>query len=133
MNLNIIGSRPQPMSERRVEVYRNLHKNCYSVRVPHGKVVAHLSEVVLNDCKLAVQQARKMKVRRQKRKNVHAFIRGYFSMRPAVVTSLYSMEVVTYDPYIDDSFVVIGQNGIRIPVYSAKKVCLTTMGVFAKL
>tara|TARA_R110000851_G_scaffold331869_1_gene506771 strand:- start:153 stop:545 length:393 start_codon:yes stop_codon:yes gene_type:complete len=59
----------------RVEVYWNLHKKCWSVR-HKGKVIAHQQAVDLKDVTWVVQPAGNARVRREKRKNVHAFARG---------------------------------------------------------
>jgi len=67
------------MSER-VEVYWNLTKNCYSIRAlageNKGRVVATPSTVYLEDVTFAVQPAGRAKVLAERRKNVHAFVRG---------------------------------------------------------
>ena len=77
----------------RVEVYRNLHNNTFSVRLLRprlgrgdysrwrlkGKVIKHLENWMtlnLQNVKFAVQPAGRDKVRREGRKNVHAFVRG---------------------------------------------------------
>ena len=48
-------------NSERVEVYRNLHKNCFSVRAltgeNKGKVIDHVQEITLKDVKFAVQPA----------------------------------------------------------------------------
>lgn len=66
-----------------VRVYRNLHKNCVSVR-QGGIVKCHAENVVLKDCKFIVSAAGQRRVRDEKKKNVHAFIQGYvFDSREA--------------------------------------------------
>lgn len=66
-----------------VDVYVNLHKTrkagqrIYSVRsVKTGRVVDHLSRLVLMNPRFSVQQGGRAKVNKTKRKNVHAFVRG---------------------------------------------------------
>ncbi len=64
----------------RIEVYRNLHNDTFSIR-RNGKVVKHLANwqsIFLKDVKFAVQPAGREKVRREGKKNVHAFIRGTY-------------------------------------------------------
>lgn len=68
----------------RVEVYRNLHKNCFSVR-KNGRVVKHIPDdqgLTLVDVKFAVQPAGRAKVLRERKKNVHAFVRGTVAADP---------------------------------------------------
>jgi hypothetical protein len=61
----------------RVEVYRNLHRGCWSVRSSStGRVIAHAERVQLEDVRLVVQPAGRARVLREQRKNVHAFMRG---------------------------------------------------------
>ena len=57
------------------DIYWNLHKLCWSIRY-RGKVIAYAREVTLADARWVVQPAGQARVRREKRKNVHAFARG---------------------------------------------------------
>lgn len=59
----------------RVETYYNLHKKCLSYR-PSGGRVKHAKAMILDDVTFAVQPAGRERVRREGRKNVHAFVRG---------------------------------------------------------
>lgn len=68
----------------RVATYFNLHKKLFSIRAEEGpakgKVIAHADRVLMHFCTLSVGKAGNAKVRREGRKNVHAFIRGELSM-----------------------------------------------------
>jgi len=86
---------------KRVYVYFNLHKHCYSVR-QSGKVVGHMDKVCLSDVRYLVSEAGRQKVLREKRKNVHAGLSGYFVDSVPVPWSSFD---VTYNPYKYDSFV----------------------------
>ena len=95
----------------RVEVYRNLHNNTFSIR-RNGKVVKHLENWMtlhLKDVKFAVQPAGREKVRREGKKNVHAFIRGTVVKAEEHNFSETFKEKcdvwVTYNPYQNDTFV----------------------------
>ncbi len=94
----------------RVEVYRNLHKNCYSVRAltgeNKGKVIDHVQSITLKDAKFVVQPAGRKRVLREKRKNVHAFVRGHITDEPFKKGT-----PVKYDPYLTDAFVYKYYNG----------------------
>jgi hypothetical protein len=61
---------------KKVRVYRNLHKNCFSVK-QNGLVCCHTNQVTLSDCKFIVSKAGQKRVRDEKRKNVHAFVEGF--------------------------------------------------------
>lgn len=108
---------------RKVFVYRNLHKNCWSVR-QSGLVKCHMLEAHLYMCTIKVNRAGRDRVRREKRKNVHAGISGYLEpyhlglshcaelndeirMFQRVWEGLPTgqMREITYNPYKYDSFV----------------------------
>jgi len=94
----------------RVEVYYNLHKHCYSIRAlegtEKGRVVAHMESVCLDDPVFVVQQGGRERVLREKRKNVHAFVRGQWrNSRAWGVRDESELVEVTYNPYKYDRFV----------------------------
>ena len=82
--------------DKRVYVYFNLHKKCWSVR-QSGKIVDHTNQVLLRDCRYLVGQAGRKKVLKEKRKNVHAFVRGEWLTNGSCLTSL--PHKVSYNPY----------------------------------
>lgn len=87
----------------RTDVYWNLHKHIWSLR-QKGKVVAHMGTVVLSDVTFRVQPAGRERVRREGKKNVHAFAQGNYE--PA--SSYRDHKVgrrITYNPYKHDTFV----------------------------
>lgn len=59
----------------RLEAYYNLHKKCISAR-PIGGSVKHYEFLCLDDASFSVQPAGRKKVLKEKKKNVHAFVRG---------------------------------------------------------
>lgn len=63
-----------------VEVYWNLHKHLFSVRdLSTRRVIAHVTNLQLLDVTFRVSESGRQKVLREKRKNVHAFLRGVVS------------------------------------------------------
>lgn len=115
----------------RVETYFNLHKKCLSYR-PSGGKVQHAHTLLLNNVKFAVQPAGREKVLREKRKNVHAFVRGEVAfvrhdiseddgdLSPANMDrQMYRR--VTYNPYMTDSFVY---RDTEEPIYEAQQVAI---------
>lgn len=114
----------------RVEVYRNLHNGKWSVRdCRTGLVVAHVDECSVFDARLVVQPAGRAKVKREGRKNVHAFVRGYiYNPTPAWTLTRRYMQAITYNPYKYASFVVKGSSE---PVHEATVVALSPTGVLA--
>jgi len=105
--------------DRKVEVYRNLHKKCWSVR-QDGLVKFHCVQIFMRDCKFVVQPAGRAKVLREKRKNVHAFVRGYLwdGNLPTDLPEIENNNIwdnISYNPYKADTFV----DGLNNPVYGA--------------
>jgi len=88
---------------RKVEVYRNLHKDCWSVR-QRGIVRFHCSRINLKDCKFVVQPAGHAKVVREKKKNVHAFVRGHLCDEAEDI-QVFCWDDIYYNPYKAGSFV----------------------------
>lgn len=87
-----------------VTVYRNLHKNCISVK-QGGVVVCHAQNVVLKDATFIVSEKGRERVLREKQKNVHAFIRGYVKDASETLKQLdYHWPEVTYNPYTCEHF-----------------------------
>ena len=93
--------------EKPVQVYRNLHKNCWSVR-QCGKVKAHTNYLCLQDVEFVVQHAGREKVLREKKKNVHAFVKGFLiSGRECdkITEEIdWTQTVVNYNPYKEPHF-----------------------------
>lgn len=147
----------------RVSVYFNLHRKLFSVRAEEGpekgRVIAHAERVGLHFCTLTVGQAGNAKVRREGRKNVHAFIRGDLTYLIGTRTEAgirhcestgkalasgsnegfeafhfnikSSGAAVTYNPYTDTTFVL--PNRGRAPITSAACVAMCLKrGVYAK-
>lgn len=114
---------PVPFSKlinERVTVYWNVHKQVFSIRL-RGRVVAHSESLRLKDCVFHVGKAGQAKVRKEKRKNVHAWVRGTFIGTPPFVLP----HTLKYNPYLNDTFVVeIAQRDT--PVEGAKQVSMHT-------
>ena len=109
----------------KIEVYRNLHKKCFSVR-HKGKVVGYLQDdeqLALANVTFVVQPAGRAKVLREKKKNVHAFVRGEYVgfknnliegtsfplddlINSQVIFQCFNFSSVSYNPYKSDKFVV---------------------------
>jgi hypothetical protein len=116
---------------KRVEVYYNLHKHVFSIRSmsgdDRGRVIAHAKEVHLSDVGFVVQPAGRKRVLNEKRKNVHAFVRG-FLLEDGSDKQVDSMTEVTYNPYLFDSFVAKKTGN---PVKKANYAYLCKKSVFA--
>ena len=124
------------MNKVKVEVYRNLHKNCWSVRDNKtGRVLRHVDEIHLLDADLVVRPAGREKVLREKRKNVHAFAKGEIT---AWIPRLpegwhlnkdeyeaHDITQIVYNPYLYDSFVYVDS---KEPIFRAERIYLTKKG-----
>lgn len=100
-----------------VEVFWNLHKNCWSVR-RKGRLWFHATTLILKDAKFAVQPAGNRKVRETGRKNVHAFVRGTIVGIDQIMPAF--RRAVRYNPFKDTTFVLA--NGE--PVFTADRVAM---------
>jgi len=88
-----------------VEIYRNLAKDCFSVKgmrgQSRGRVIDYLKTAYIVNAKFVVQPSGRRRVLEEKRKNVHAFVRGYeakYEKFPG------NMVEVSYNPYRYDHF-----------------------------
>ena len=108
---------------RKVFVYKNLHKDCWSIK-QDGLVKAHTEEVRMWDCAFQVNAKGRQKVLDEQRKNVHAGIKGYIDNDQQVPSGV----EVTYNPYKYDSFV---DKATELPIYSSQFTTLTKHKVVA--
>jgi hypothetical protein len=85
-----------------VDVYWNLHRDVFSVRSrrreDYGKVIAHVDEFTLWDVKFVVNESGRQRVLAERRKNVHALVRGYWA-QPRPVRGNDEWTAVRYNPY----------------------------------
>ena len=99
---------------KRVQVYWNLHKGCYSVR-QSGRVIDHVTAIALRDVRFNVAPAGRDKVRATGVKNVHATVSGYHTAQGGFqmqyvddmgwITA--NWDAVSYNPFTYDQFVKI--------------------------
>ena len=101
---------------KKVFVYYNLHKHKWSVKdVKTGRVIGHHYDVSLYNATFKVSEAGRVRVLKEKRKNVHAGVEGYLTKdclaRKMDGTILWESQSerhkVTYDPYKYDTFVTV--------------------------
>ena len=115
---------------QKIEVYRNLNKEgvTYSIR-QGGRVVAHATELSLRDVEFHVQPAGQKRVRKTKRKNVHAWVTGFLTDYAKARVGK-KMTRIVYDPYRFKHFV---NAKTKRPVHKAKTAVLYSQGVIAYL
>ena len=117
--------------DKRLYVYWNISKKTWSVR-QSGKVVGHSDLIFLKDCRFLVAKAGQARVRREKKKNVHAGVSGYLAMNAEFCNAVYHSPpsafcFVMYNPYKHDTFVQ------RTGVCDDKDPIPVTTARFAKL
>lgn len=109
-----------------IRVYRNLHKDVYSIK-QGSLVVAHSPRLCLRDFKAVVNKKGRSKVLIDKRKNVHAFLEGYYETSGMGTTAARNdlPSVIEYNPYKHGhffcgdavvnggSFCILDENGVR--------------------
>ena len=124
-----------------IQVYRNLNKTSkdghavYSVRNDKWLVEDHVSKISLLNPVFRVSQKGNKRVRKEKRKNVHAYIQGKRMKGKSSLTD-YNKEAilsdwwkVSYNPYKHKHFVLSDDDAIRFK--SAYLVEISTDGVWA--
>ena len=112
----------------KVFVYFNLHKKCWSLKALEGenkgRVIAHEDFVTLVEATPKVSEAGRQRVLKEKRKNVHAGIVGYWDKQTA---DMYMENLdldpwdITYNPYKYKTFVY---SDIKMPFKSAPVVLM---------
>lgn len=92
----------------KVFVYRNLHRQCWSVKAlegpDKGRVIAHRSYVMLRDVRGKVSEAGRQRVLTEGRKNVHAGLVGTWQHDSSDVLGSEPREI-TYNPRKYETFV----------------------------
>ena len=89
--------------DKKVWVYFNLHKLLFSVK-QGNKVIYKTRNIILKDVEYVVWQSGRQRVLDERKKNVHAFVKGYvvdsLEMPPEVSQRLSNSIIpVTYNPY----------------------------------
>lgn len=116
-------SRYKVDESRKVFVYKNLHKDCWSVR-QDGLVKAYADKISLFDCSFRVNRKGREKVLLEKRKNVHAGISGYIDTFEVDnwEDNHPNTSRTSYNPYKNKTFV----DTAGTPVYWSSSVKLET-------
>lgn len=113
---------------QRVFVYRNLHNNKYSIAdAASGLVLGHAHNLRIEDASFIVREAGRQRVLKERRKNVHAFVCGYFEDDCA---SHFDATLVTYNPYKSGTFTQKNEEGAAEPITAAASVSFTAAGVY---
>jgi hypothetical protein len=119
---------------QRVEVYRNVNKPgvVYSIRDKESKLVlGHANTLILSNCNFIVKESGRKRVLREKRKNIHAWIEGYYGIVHAGDEDIFSNGIkVEYNPYKNITF-VHHKYGYGQHMLMANLVWINESGVYA--
>ena len=109
--------------EKPVWVYFNLHTGRWSIK-QGGLVHCHAKLITLVDVEFRVREAGRLRVLKEQKKNVHAFVIGKIANIDEFHVNNYGMgRPVTYNPYKHSTFVF---RGTEEPVETAR---LVTMNI----
>ena len=119
-----------------VQVYKNLHKSraagrsIYSVRDKKtGLVLGHVKEIVLKDVVFKVSETGRLRVLKEKKKNVHAVLQGEVYHGKFYDLGYSKPQKVWYNPYKTNQFISC-KTGKK--VYNCKYARICSDGVFIK-
>jgi len=114
----------------KVFIYRNLHYKGYTYSVKClrlKRVIERKSVIIIKDAQLVVNQKGRQRVLREKRKNVHAGVKGQLLSRTPVSLKGLKKIRISYNPYHCNHFT--GPNGEAI--LNAKYVVIRHRELFA--
>jgi len=122
----------------RVRVYKNLHKDTFSIKdwesksATYNKVVGYSQNIALTNATFIVSQKGRERVLQEQSKNVHAYVQGDYL--PFESEWLYwtnlnlNWEQVSYNPYKSDTFFTLKGNQ---PITLSAKVLIFQNKLFA--
>jgi len=109
----------------KADAYYNLHRHLWSIvareGAQKGRVIAHLPRVLLADAEMIVRPAGRARVRREGRKNVHAFVRG--TILPDATSVPAGVRPFSYNPR-EAGYFTLRDDDTRPPVRRAALVVL---------
>ncbi|WP_133297943.1 hypothetical protein [Paenibacillus paeoniae] len=83
----------------------HLHKKCFSIRlVSTRKVVGYTDRIVVRNVSFPISASGRMRVLRERRKNVHAFVRGNYE-KDLQYNDGHGFREAYYNPYEVAAFV----------------------------
>jgi hypothetical protein len=110
----------------KVFVYKNLNRDCWSIRsVESGLVVSYRHKVLLRDCVFKVGEGGRQRVVKLKSKFVHAGVQGFVTTSQVEEKNWVR---INYNPYKGPDFYEVETGK---PIVSAKFVQFREDGVYA--
>lgn len=108
-------------------IYWNLHKKCFSVKY-RGKVIKHFHNAIVAVPEFRVSAAGRERVRRERKKTVHAYIVSSDIVFLPAPTFTVPKITAKYNPYKNESFVDNEGNALynaheaRLSIFNGKPV-----------
>jgi len=88
----------------RIRAYYNLHRKCFSVQdYKTGLVIEHTDKLFMTNAMFVVRKSGNERVKKEGKKNVHAFVNGIRHDKPIDTNHCNNYEV-KYNPYTMDFF-----------------------------
>jgi len=115
---------------QRIQVYRNLRKDNFSIRdAKTRRVIAYGTDIILSNIRMYVQKGGRERVIREKWKNIHAFVSGTYEGDNYVDLNQ-DWEVIHYNPYTTDTFI---NKTTGEPIFRANVAYLSNGRCFVKV
>ena len=93
------------MNKARYYLYRNLHKNMFSIKYKQ-KVIDRNNYQIMKDVIFVISKKGQNRVRKEKRKNVHATVSGFLVNENEFNINLYDLIELYYNPYTTNYFTI---------------------------
>lgn len=131
-NFQSYKGRQEPQAKQLVKVYKNLHNGLWSIKdAKTGLVLGHTSELTLHICTFKVSESGRQRVLKEKQKNVHAYVIGYYHSDTAIFTD---GVVITYNPYKDSHFTTLESNrGANITLVDQVSMVAENAKIYGKM
>ena len=104
----------------RIRAYYNLHRKCFSVQdYQTGLVTEHTDKLFMTNAMFVVRESGNKKVKREGRKNVHAFVNGIRSklkqgMMPEFASLKFGMIHTQWTIFITEELSTVMLNGYQL-------------------
>ncbi|MEH7131398.1 hypothetical protein V7103_24820 [Neobacillus drentensis] len=100
-----------------VRVYRNIRKNLFSIQDKKTRrIIAYADSLLLTDVEMKIGRAGQLRTRKDRQKNIHAFIVGTYIESDNKIDKYTKWKPVYYNPYKTDTFIDLENDK---PVYKA--------------
>lgn len=121
MKYSMLASERVLRKDKKALVYWNSHKKCFSVKYS-GEKVWHADTLYMTECTFKVREEGRKKVIRTKRKNVHAFVKGYVHLSPPKPLQI-TTEQIKYNPHEHEAFMLERKGNLHRIRYIAYLQC----------